>query len=110
MQLMLPMKFFSSNAFKKWKNASFEGRFNRAIFDIMVYYFSIPEIRQIALTKRNELKDEFKRLSESNIEFLNSFEASTKSIHPTNVRFKTWGTAVSRICSIDIALPNIPNR
>lgn len=98
---------FGSNAFSKWKNKSFDSRFNRAIFDIMVYYFSIPEVRDIAITKQEEIKSEFKTLCETNIEFLNSFETSTKNVLPTNTRFNTWGTSLARICNLKIDIPNL---
>jgi len=32
-------KIFESHAFRKWDGTSFEKRFNRAVFDVMVYYF-----------------------------------------------------------------------
>ena len=98
---------FGNNAFSKWKNHNFDKRFNRAIFDIMVYYFSNPEVRDIALAKREELQNEFKMLCDNNIDFLNSFETSTKNVQPTNTRFKTWGDSLSKICNIKIDIPNL---
>lgn len=98
---------FGNNAFSKWKNNNFDSRFNRAIFDIMVYYFSNPEIRDIALTKPNEIQTEFKTLCDTNIDFLNSFETSTKNVQPTNTRFSTWGICLARICGIRIDIPNL---
>jgi len=98
---------FENNAFSKWKNNCFDKRFNRAIFDIMVYYFSIPEVREIAITKQDEIKNEFKMLCETNTDFLNSFETSTKNVQPTNTRFNTWGTSLARICNLRIDIPNL---
>lgn len=98
---------FGHNAFSKWKNNNFDSRFNRAIFDIMVYYFSTPEVRDTALTKQNEIQTEFKMLCETNIDFLNSFETSTKNVQPTNIRFNTWGASLARICDLRIDVPNL---
>ena len=36
----LSFEIFDGNAFRKWDGQGFERRFNRAIFDVMVYYFS----------------------------------------------------------------------
>lgn len=100
-------EIFEDNAFSKWKNKNFDRRFNRAIFDIMVFYFSNPDIRNIALTKKNEIITEFKTLCETNINFLNSFETSTKNIQPTSIRFNTWGKSLSKICEREIDVPEI---
>ena len=35
---------FGENSFLRWTSGRFEPRFNRAVFDIMTYYFSKPEI------------------------------------------------------------------
>jgi hypothetical protein len=100
-------EIFESNAFNKWKGNDYQKSFNRAIFDIMVYYFSTPEIRTIALTKKSEIETRFRLLCESDIEFLQSFETSTKNVIPTNKRFNTWGNNLKEILAIDFHVPNL---
>lgn len=94
-------------AFSKWSDGSFKGNFNRAIFDIMVYYFSDSDILASAKTKKYEILTEFKRLCETDSAFLSSFEHTTKSIHNTFKRISTWGEVLSVILDIDIHVPEI---
>jgi hypothetical protein len=49
-------------AFSKWLGNSFQNNFNRAIFDIMVYYFSVPAVLAEAEGKKVEILDAFKSL------------------------------------------------
>jgi len=98
---------WGGNAFRKWKDNNYQGRFNRAIYDIMVYYFSEPTIRTAAQGHLLEIENRFKFLSETDNEFLNSFETSTKNITPTNKRYSTWGESLAEICNIPIVVPNL---
>jgi uncharacterized protein with ParB-like and HNH nuclease domain len=100
-------EIWGANAFRKWKDNAYQGRFNRAIYDIMVYYFSEPEIRNAAQGYFPAIEARFKALCENDAEFLNSFETSTKNIAPTHKRYSTWGNALSEICGIQINVPNL---
>lgn len=95
------------NTFRKWKAGAYQGRFNRAIYDIMVFYFSEPEIRIAAATHLPEIEARFRLLCDTDQDFLNSFETSTKNVLPTNKRYSTWGYALSEICHTDITIPNL---
>ena len=77
-------EIFGNNAFSKWKDNDYQKSFNRAIFDIMVYYFAKPEIRNQALLKNVEIEESFKNLCNNDIDFLQSFETSTKNLIPTS--------------------------
>lgn len=101
-------QIWATNAFRKWKDGVYHSRFNRAIYDIMVYYFSDPTIRHSSLEHFTEIEEKFKYLCENDSEFLNSFETSTKNIIPTQKRYSTWGKALSEICGIPINIPIIP--
>ena len=50
------------SAFSKWNGKSFQGNFNRAIFDIMAYYFSNQELREEATLKKEQILLKFKNL------------------------------------------------
>lgn len=101
--------FGEENAFSKWVNGSFTGRFNRAIFDIMVYYFSDRTIREKALLKKQEVVEKFRELCETDVQFLSSFESSTKDIDKTFKRFSTWGGALSEVTGVTIPVPEYSN-
>ena len=101
---------FGSNAFSKYSNGEFTGIFNRPVFDLMVYYFSISEIREEALKKRNEIKGAFIDLCNSDIEFLRSLESSTKNTSATVKRFNEWGTKLKNILQRPILIPEKANQ
>ena len=100
-------EIWGENTFRKWKDGEYQGRFNRAIFDIMVYYFSDPQLRIEAKNHHPAIITKFKELSEGDIEFLNSFETSTKNIQPTAKRYTSWGEALKNITGYPVAIPNI---
>jgi hypothetical protein len=98
---------WGENAFRKWKDGNYQGKFNRAIYDIMVYYFSDPNFRQIAINHFVLIEERFRTLCATNNEFLNSFETSTKNITPTNTRYSVWGNALNEICGTQVEIPNL---
>lgn len=93
------------DSFSKWNGSSFQGNFNRAIFDIMCYYFSKPHIREASLTKKEEIISEFKTLCVNDKDFMTSFEHTTKSIQNTAKRLNTWGEAIAKIINQKISVP-----
>ena len=99
------IKIFGDDAFRKWDSKKYVTRFNRAIFDIMVYYFSIPEIRDRSMGNEKEIKQKFQYLCSNDLDFLQSFESSTKDIIRTKKRFSTWGNALSTIIGQPIDSP-----
>ena len=107
--IQLCIDIFDQKPFRKWKDGDFDNRFNRAIYDIMVYYFSDSSIYQVAQEKKNEIKAAFIDLCTTDSNFLASFEFSTKNVAPTKYRFKTWGNKLSDILGISIPVPDIRN-
>jgi len=99
------INIFGVDAFRKWDSNKYVARFNRAVFDIMVYYFSIPKIREKSMENKEAIKRKFEELCSNDIDFLQSFESSTKDISRTTKRFLTWGTALSTIISQSIESP-----
>jgi hypothetical protein len=41
--------FGEKHVFRKWIQGGYESRFNRAIFDVTMHYFAVPEIRAAAV-------------------------------------------------------------
>jgi hypothetical protein len=100
-------KIWGKNAFRKWKDNAYQGRFNRAVFDIMVYYFSNPEARDALQSYSKDIEAKFRQLCEEDSEFLNSFETSTKNLQPTSKRYTVWGEALQEITGYDMTIPKI---
>ena len=97
------------SAFSKWTEGSFQGNFNRAIYDIMVYFFSIPDIREEGLGKSKLIVDAFKNLCETDPDFLTSFEHTTKSMDNTSKRYNTWGNKLAEILDTKVPVPSLNN-
>lgn len=88
---------FGANAFTKWNGQDFEKRFNRAVFDVMVYYFREDEVRKIAMERKAEVVDRFKQVCDENAIFRSSLETTTKSIGALGSRLQLWGDALSSV-------------
>lgn len=86
--------FGASNAFRKWTGKTYEGRFNRAIFDIMTYYFANLN-EPLTATQRAAIEDAFKILCAKGDDFRKSIESTTKSMQATSTRFTAWAAALS---------------
>jgi len=101
------IKIFESNAFCRWspERARFENRFNRAVFDIMAYYFSRRDVREAALANASEIKSEFVRLSDRDATFVESMQTSTKTIEALHTRLSVWGDGLRSILALDIPVP-----
>ncbi len=99
--------FGEKSAFSKWTGSSFQNNFNRAIYDIMVFYFSDQNINQAARGHSNEIVDSFKRLCADDYNFLSAIETTTKSIENTFVRLKIWGETLADILNMKISVPEI---
>jgi hypothetical protein len=93
------------HAFSKWNGTEFQSNFNRAVFDIMVFYFSVPEILDEASGKKIEILDKYKWLCVNDDEFRTSFEHTTKSIDNTFKRITTWGESLAEILTTQITIP-----
>lgn len=98
-------KIFGVNAFNKYSDKKYTGVFNRPVFDIMSYYFSIPEIRQEAIIKSDDVIKLFEDLCTNDVDFLKSLEASTKNIDPTVKRYSEWGKGLKIILNKEIKIP-----
>lgn len=97
---------FGENAFRKYDGHIYETRFNRAVFDIIIFYFANDVIRKSALSKKAKVKKAYETLS-TNSAFVKSVETTTKSVEATQTRFLLWGQALSKTLGIRFALPSI---
>jgi len=97
---------FDEDAFRKWEGGKYENRFNRAVFDIVTYYFAEQRIRKKAIASKAKVKLGFQTLS-GNAAFLRSLETTTKSVEATETRFHLWGKQLSKTLSIPVTLPEV---
>jgi hypothetical protein len=97
---------FGDNAFRKYDGKSYETRFNRAVFDIMVYYFANDAVRKAALAKKSKVRSAYEALS-TDAAFVRSVETTTKSLDATRRRFSMWGNALGKAVGVKVTIPSI---
>jgi hypothetical protein len=86
-------------------------RFNRAILDVMVFYFSDDIIRQSAEKNQHKVKEAFEKLCSSNNDFKEGVEGTTKNIIQTYNRFRLWGETLLEVLDVEFNLPQfVDNR
>lgn len=99
------MIFGVRDELRKWNGKAYEKPINRAVFDIMTYYFAKKEIREAAIIHAADVKKAFEQECDNNRSFLSAIEATTKSIEANKVRFSVWSRILSRITGLDIISP-----
>lgn len=103
----LAVSIFGSANIARKPTPDSRGRFNRAIFDILVYYFSEPQIRKKAQDKKHEINEAFIRLWHEDNEFVESVERTTKSLKSVSKRFECWGSTLASILDESILVPTL---
>lgn len=102
--------FEEENIFRVWLSSynTYRGKFNRAILDVMVFYFSDPVIREAAEKNPAAVEKAFKELcSSSNSEFREAVEKSTTSIGATHTRLSLWGKALLKVLEVEFNVPEL---
>lgn len=102
--------FGEENIFRVWLSSynTYRGKFNRAILDVMVFYFSDPVISEAAEKNPAGVQKAFKELcSSSNSEFREAVEKSTTSIRETHTRLSLWGKALLKVLDVEFNVPEL---
>lgn len=97
--------FGQRDSFSTYNGTAFEGRFNRAVFDIMTYFFRDADVRDAALAERTKVKKAFIDRSTSDAEFLQSLTTTTKSKKATATRFVAWAEELSTATARTVVPP-----
>ncbi|MFE6897081.1 DUF262 domain-containing protein [Streptomyces sp. NPDC057717] len=100
---------FGDNAFYRWSRGDYEGRFNRAVFDIMTYYFRDQYLADIAVDSKHEVEAAFKDLCQTDSEFVESIQTTTKTPLATHRRLSIWGEALQRFTDTEVPIPSFEN-
>ena len=102
------VSIFGENSFRNFSKDGYETRFNRAVFDIFVYYFSDKYLRKLTKLKMHDVRQEFEKLCISDEKFQESIGLSTKSPKYTFYRIRAWGLKLSKI--VEYKIEDIPNQ
>ena len=98
-------QIFEGDPFRKWDDGKYETRFNRAIFDVVLYFLSEPKTRSLALANRTGVLRAFKALCVKDTAFIRSVETTTKSKGSTSTRFNHWANALSEATGAKLKPP-----
>lgn len=93
--MSLASDIFGENAFKSRQDGKYQRSPNRAVIDIMSYYFADPAVRAaIHDNHKVDIRTSFEDLCDNNVKFLQALQTSTKSTKATSQRFHDWGDAL----------------
>lgn len=93
--MSLASAIFGDNAFKSRQDGQYQRSPNRAVIDIMAYYFADPAVRAaIHDNEKLAIRAAFEDLCDNNAKFLQALQTSTKTTKATSQRFHDWGDAL----------------
>ncbi|MGW8811578.1 DUF262 domain-containing protein [Gordonia terrae] len=98
---------FDNHSFSRYVNGRYENRFNRAIFDSMLYYFSDPVVRDRFQAHAASVKVEFERLSSEDRRFNDAVASTTKTVAATAYRLEAWGNTLGHIVDVELQIPRL---
>jgi len=101
--------FGEDNVSRKYTGNNFEARINRAVLDVIAFYFSNDKIRKAARKHKVDILESFKKLCVESDQFRNSIETTTKSLTATGTRLNLWGKALQKILRIKFNIPEFNN-
>ena len=78
-------EIFGEKPFSRYTDGKSNRKFNRPIFEILSYYLSVPEIRNILQEKKGEFKEKFIELNNDQ-DFISSVNDTTKEIRKVVIR------------------------
>ena len=104
----ITFRVFGNDAFRRWQAPNGYGRrFNRAVFDIMTYYFSHDQTGELAVSKKDDVKAAFSELSKNDEQFTEALQTTTKSVQATFNRLGKWGHKLQAVLGCPLEIPEI---
>jgi len=90
------------------ESATYRSQFNRAILDVMVFYFCDDLIREAAKQNKEQVEEAFKSLFLTAVDrFKNAVLINTKTKKSTYYHFHLWGQALSKVLDINFNIPQM---
>lgn len=80
--------FGERQAFSRFIDNKYNNKFNRALFEVFTYYFSISSIRDEINGKKTEFRELFEELSVKDSKFNDAIASTTKEIGRVQYRFE----------------------
>ncbi len=98
---------FGGNQYRKWSGKTYESRFNRAVFDVLILSFVDEEVRGLSIGREEEIKVAYEKLCDENKEFMSSIESTTKSLSATQIRISTWFEILNDLLGANLHVPKL---
>ena len=92
---------------RKYRRGRFEGRLNRAVFEVQAHYLSFPRVADAARRRKTAVR-EHARLIFDQEDFTSSVESTTKSIENCRIRFGEYRNMLSQVLSMQIPMLRLP--
>jgi len=102
--------FGEKNFSRLWlpESATYRSQFNRAILDVMVFYFCDDLIRAAAEKNKEQVEEAFKSLFLTAVDrFKNAVLINPHTKQSTYDRFHLWGQALSKVLDINFNIPQM---
>ncbi len=94
---------FGENAYKKYIDGKFESRKNRSLFEVLIFILSSDKVRQAVERKGVQtLAPMIIELCQSDPNFLDAIEKTTKSLKSVNTRFNAMIVAMNTTYGLNI--------
>lgn len=97
------MVFGDDEVFRRKSNSKVERRINRAIFDIIIYYLSQIDEKEVAAFSV-KIKTLTEALTQSNPQFMKAISSNTNNLKETSTRFVIYGEGLQGL-SINVRIP-----
>lgn len=100
---------FGGDAFFRFNSRTdrYERRFNRAVFDVMAYFFRDPDIAHQAVSQAADVELAFRELCTADTEFVEAIQSTTKTVAATQKRLDAWGATLGSVLRRRIEAPRL---
>lgn len=98
--------FGQERVFRRQGQKRAETRINRALFDVITYYFSIVD-QSTLLENAKSVKDATIQLQSNDQTFVRSISLATNGLTETRDRFSVYGKMLGKTLGLDIMVPSI---
>ncbi len=96
---------FGEGAFKKYSKDGYESRFNRAVFDIQMYYLGLPSVSTKINEKAKEIEAGYKQLCRESEQFNTSISVNTMNLMNFSTRFVMFGQCLETVLQLKELTP-----
>lgn len=93
---------------RKFNENGWETRFNRALFEVQVFYFSKVPADLLALKNSEDVASDFETFCKQGAEFRDSIEASTKNMKRYRTRFEEFQRFINQVYGAGLDVIPVP--